>query len=800
MKVIKACFLTVIALVISLAVILFYRIDIVNNVAPYVLESYGIHVNNLIINDLTSRSLDIAKLDLEYDTDSGGISIDVDQISVDFDIDSLLDGEIYGVTIGKAAINHKLLKKSDSENDKKTPMDVVQSLLKVSAALPIKSAIIDHLTIETPLIPEHLNENISIKLVRDENHSRIDCNHAAYSFNLNHAHAEKTIQGGYRLDFSQLRFNGISGMLHGRLAFDTDKPSVYAEGDLRQFHYDGLSAKSTSYQLMFEPDQWLDTISISEGSNITIDKMQSDDLIITGLILPTDGLIRLGDQGIDYQSSAGQTISIEKLQKSDVTMQNVSIDPRFSFNRTADAIKFIFDEDVSLELSKISIGDMHATHISMNALQDNHLVVDRDDGYRIEGGRWQIETSNIIGNTLHLKHSPYILKVNRIDKDIIDININAGSSEFMIADFLLELDSASLRVKGDHTDYKITGMFTPVLLNAPQHLSADYSAKSVTFRWRTQAEDLIMVEQPHNLDVLFKSLDLPLVLEQASIGIGFSGKTDASNSTVSTSIRLQKAVGKIHAIAFDDLSMDAELQLLPKLYSKRSVDINVTRLNFGLVASNLVASMNLEKINGGSLPAVYIESAQVALFDGLISSEKQRFDPNIAENHIDLTITGVDLEKVVESEQFGDLDVEGRISGDLRVEFTKNGIKVHDGRLSNDGDGTISYHPEDTGDPQDKGKLSALTDVVYRALEDFRYHTLEAKVDYQPRGDLIIDLHLEGKSPRLDTNKSVHLNVSSQQNILSLLESLQYSQGLNQAIDGKIRNKLESTDIINNEY
>jgi hypothetical protein len=62
-------------------------------------------------------------------------------------------------------------------------------------------------------------------------------------------------------------------------------------------------------------------------------------------------------------------------------------------------------------------------------------------------------------------------------------------------------------------------------------------------------------------------------------------------------------------------------------------------------------------------------------------------------------------------------------------------------------------------------------------------------VDYLPDGLLTIALQLQGKNPKLEGGRPVHLNITTEQNLLSLLKSLQYSQSLSSELDRKIRNR-----------
>jgi hypothetical protein len=56
---------------------------------------------------------------------------------------------------------------------------------------------------------------------------------------------------------------------------------------------------------------------------------------------------------------------------------------------------------------------------------------------------------------------------------------------------------------------------------------------------------------------------------------------------------------------------------------------------------------------------------------------------------------------------------------------------------------------------------------------------------------LTINLQLKGTSPELDTRRPVHLNINTEQNLLSLLKSLRYAQGVSESIDQKVRRQYE---------
>jgi len=87
-------------------------------------------------------------------------------------------------------------------------------------------------------------------------------------------------------------------------------------------------------------------------------------------------------------------------------------------------------------------------------------------------------------------------------------------------------------------------------------------------------------------------------------------------------------------------------------------------------------------------------------------------------------------------------------------------------------------------------KRAGLPDFVIKAMEDFQYDTLQTKVSYQPDGQLDLTIQLQGKSPRIDTNRPIHLNLNVEQNLLYLLKSLRYGGLISQEIEKTIQKSM----------
>ncbi|MCI5138242.1 MAG: hypothetical protein D3922_07460 [Candidatus Electrothrix sp. AR1] len=119
----------------------------------------------------------------------------------------------------------------------------------------------------------------------------------------------------------------------------------------------------------------------------------------------------------------------------------------------------------------------------------------------------------------------------------------------------------------------------------------------------------------------------------------------------------------------------------------------------------------------------------------------------------------------------------------LPVTIRGKEISVGNGMLYNDPPGgKISYTAPET-------KAAGLSEYAIKAIRDFRYTSLKSTAQYAPSGELHLAVSLQGISPELDKSRPVHFNINIEQNLLSLLQGLQYSKGLSEKIDKRVQQR-----------
>lgn len=257
----------------------------------------------------------------------------------------------------------------------------------------------------------------------------------------------------------------------------------------------------------------------------------------------------------------------------------------------------------------------------------------------------------------------------------------------------------------------------------------------------------------------------------------------SSAPRLSAGVRLREAEGKARGIRFTGLSLDQQLQLLPEIRSPAPGRIRIARLETGITVEDLEAALLLRPSSAGPRPRILVPEVGMTMLGGTVKGTGLELDLNGPHSQGTITVQDIDLAEIIRLHRTQSLQLTGRIAGSLPYVLDQDGLRIRHARLHNQGQGRLQYRP-----PAGPGKKhSALTGYALKAVEDFRYNLLQASADYSPDGDLELVIHLEGKSPGLETDRPVHLNITTSQNLLSLLRSLRFSQGLTEELDKRIQ-------------
>jgi len=129
----------------------------------------------------------------------------------------------------------------------------------------------------------------------------------------------------------------------------------------------------------------------------------------------------------------------------------------------------------------------------------------------------------------------------------------------------------------------------------------------------------------------------------------------------------------------------------------------------------------------------------------------------------------------------------GRVSGVLPAVIEAGSIRIEDGRLSSDGEGYFSYRGRAGDAAAQSGEQASL---AFRALEDFRYDALSARVNGELTGELDIAISLEGYNPDVLEGYPFAFDVSLSADVLNLIRDTTRGLRLGDEIEAVIREGL----------
>ena len=364
------------------------------------------------------------------------------------------------------------------------------------------------------------------------------------------------------------------------------------------------------------------------------------------------------------------------------------------------------------------------------------------------------------------------------------LTTNFQSRAFQLKDVAARIDASAekLNVAGNFSSAVVPGTFEFILAHNLVRASGRLvikPLKALDLNDENNKLSLLLVPWPYPFDLLSGKIKLS------------SNATWSQNSAFSlhTTINIDNAGGNVGELLFSGLMFDHALEILPKLQSVSAAKVTLKHVDAGVVAKNISTDLKLNTKSNDSLPQVIMQNLHGEIFGGSFSANDLVYDLNNSTNSFKIKATNIDLAEIVKTQQLDDIVATGRIDGIIPVEINQDGVFIQDGAFINDvRNGTIRYNPA-TGTEQ--LKQNPITGIALDALKDFRYSHLSAGVNFSPEGRLTVNLQLKGTSPELDTDRPVHLNINTEQNLLSLLKSLRYAQGVSEKIDNKVRRLYE---------
>jgi len=585
----------------------------------------------------------------------------------------------------------------------------------------------------------------------------------------------------------------MEGKFSGMLAvFLNKKPKADLVLSLQQLEVAGIRAASVKVTLHGRMDA-TGTLRVEDHSILKILNLQKENTSTAALTIDLDGTLERiqGDWQFSFAPEAG--ITATELNGPNLKIKSIEIAPAIVGILSKDTITLHLQPEWRARISNVQSGSLTVSETEVQPEQNKnvHITVALDSGlaWNISPSRWQWIIQRIRQHNLSIEPTPISINIEQLTgiRKNLQIKTDMTSQHIGLISKENGLSIENIRTEFTADAGKCTGTasFSPETIPGTLAVRFSYNLKNGL------GKATVNSEQPFSFSEI---TPLSSLLDQWPTAFDLTGGQLQFKSTirrrpeqplqVTLQAELTEGKGSYKEILFSGLAIRQDLQLLPDIQSLKDGRITIDTVETGITVKDVSLKTAFSPSPHGRLPKITVRNLSASLFGGTVSDDFLIYDPQQPEVQSTVRLNNIDLARLVTIQQVKGLEVQGKIAGSLPFFFDHKGLQIEGGKLKNTGNGGLIRY---TLAGNNGLKESPLTGYALKALEDFHYNLLSATAKYNPDGKLLVGLHLEGKSPRLDTNRPVHLNINTEQNILSLLKSLRYSTSLTDEIDKEVQ-------------
>jgi hypothetical protein len=253
--------------------------------------------------------------------------------------------------------------------------------------------------------------------------------------------------------------------------------------------------------------------------------------------------------------------------------------------------------------------------------------------------------------------------------------------------------------------------------------------------------------------------------------------TDLMGNSMKLSLSLKDVTGEVEGTWLQELNWQQKFTLKNDQIKsqhdglKTENNLTIAKIETATPISNL-STMSLISFEQNELN-IEVKNTSGHLLGGRFDIPHAQW-PFIKETPLELKLTKIDLEKLLELDKKQGIVVTGRVSGVLPIYSDGEHFLVKDGDLHNVGDGLIQVF---NNPAVEELKISSTElKLAFDALENLHYHHLSSEVSMADDGYMLLITAIKGRNPDLDNDVNLNLNLSY--DLLGLLESLNITEHL----------------------
>ncbi|NRH26604.1 YdbH domain-containing protein [Pseudomonas sp. MS19] len=191
------------------------------------------------------------------------------------------------------------------------------------------------------------------------------------------------------------------------------------------------------------------------------------------------------------------------------------------------------------------------------------------------------------------------------------------------------------------------------------------------------------------------------------------------------------------------------------------------------------------KLNTLDTGLLKLNLAQAGLLGGNVNMAAGQWDMSQNQWRFPVNVRGLQLQTLFALYPAEGLSGSGLIDGYLPMIATRQGVHIDKGEIhARAPGGRLRFNNDKI---KALGQSNPAMQLVAQSLEDFHYTTLNSDVGYSEQGKLQLGLRLEGQNPAIENGRPIHFNINLEENIPTLLASLQLSDKVSEIIQRRVQ-------------
>lgn len=286
---------------------------------------------------------------------------------------------------------------------------------------------------------------------------------------------------------------------------------------------------------------------------------------------------------------------------------------------------------------------------------------------------------------------------------------------------------------------------------------------------------------------MLKDWDLPVDLTQGRVSA--TGTISWKKQLRGQGQLLLNNVGGHHKdITFEGVQGKMELSYDDGIQTRQPVPMTVKYVNVGFPINNVSMTFAISPKAKQLLPVINVSQFEAFLLGGRAHGGPFDYDFYREKNTFIVKVEGLAVHDLMELERQEGLSGDGVLDGSVPIEITNGKIAISEGALSaRKPGGAIKYTPTDK--VAALAKSNASVNLMVKALSNFKYDVLDIKTDYLAEGDLHLKVRLQGHNPDWQKGQPINLNLNLEENIPTLLRSLQLSSEISEKVKKQVQEK-----------